>query len=85
LRLAFTIRPIAFELLPKEFTLNEFQNLYEQVFDIKVDNRNFRKKLKGFSFIRPLAKKATGGKHRPALLHTFHFASYKKFQKERLF
>lgn len=85
LRLAFTIRPVAFELLPKEFTLNEFQILYEQVFNVKVDNRNFRKKIRKFSFICPTAKKTAGVKHRPALLYKFSLAEYKKYQKERLF
>lgn len=85
LRLTFTVRPIAFELLPKEFTLNEFQNLYEQVFGVKVDNRNFRKKIQNFTFISSTGKKTTQVKHRPALLYKFNLVQYKKYQNTRLF
>ena len=36
-------QPIGFELLPKEFTLSDIQNLYESVLEINLDKRNFRK------------------------------------------
>ncbi len=38
-------RPIGFKLLPKQFTLTEMQQLYEQVLGRELDKRNFRKKL----------------------------------------
>ena len=38
-------QPIGFELMPKEFTLSDIQNLYESVLGITLDKRNFRKKL----------------------------------------
>ena len=70
LRRAFKTRPIAFELLPKEFTLTQLQNLYEQVFRIKIDKRNFRKKVLKMDYIVQ-TKKTVGGRHRPAKLYKY--------------
>jgi 8-oxo-dGTP diphosphatase len=37
--------PILFELLPTKFTLPRLQNLYEGVYEINIDKRNFSRKL----------------------------------------
>ena len=37
--------PILFELLPAKFTLPQLQNLYEAVYDISMDKRNFSRKV----------------------------------------
>lgn len=58
LRTAIKTRPLAFELLPKTFTLTQLQNLYEQVFDIKIDIRNFRRKVAKMEFICSSGKRA---------------------------
>lgn len=36
--------PIAFELLPIKFTFSQLQKVYEILFEIKLDKRNFRKR-----------------------------------------
>ena len=36
---------MGFDLLPKEFTLGQLQNLYEKAMRKTFDKRNFRKKL----------------------------------------
>lgn len=38
-------RPIGFSLLPREFTLNQIQALYEAALGKSLDKRNFRRKL----------------------------------------
>lgn len=38
-------RPIGFSLLPREFTLNQIQRLYECALGRELDKRNFRRKL----------------------------------------
>jgi len=38
-------RPIGFSLLPREFTLNQIQRLYESALGKDLDKRNFRRKL----------------------------------------
>ncbi len=85
LRLAMKTRPLAFELLPKEFTLTQLQQLYEQVYNIKIDTRNFRRKVGKMEFIRASGKKQEGEKHRPAMLYHYDPALYKEFSKENFF
>ncbi|MCC8153905.1 MAG: NUDIX domain-containing protein, partial [Tannerellaceae bacterium] len=40
-------QPVGFNLLPEKFTLTHFQNLYEAIYQVTLDKRNFRKKLNG--------------------------------------
>lgn len=85
LRIALRTRPLAFELLPKEFTLTHLQDLYEQVFNIKLDKRNFRKKISKMDFIQLSGNKTKGERHRPALLYHYDPKRYSVFLKEKLF
>lgn len=84
LRIALRTRPLAFELLSKQFTLKQLQDIYEQVFDTKLDKRNFRKKVAKMAFIQPSGSKTVGARHRPAELYTFDSKSYGLFAKENL-
>lgn len=45
IRYQAALHPILFELLPKKFTIPQLQNLYEQVYDSPIDNRNFIRKI----------------------------------------
>lgn len=85
LRSAMRIRPLAFELLPKEFSLSHLQDLYEQVFGIKLDKRNFRKKVAKMDFIKTTGNKTKGGRQRPALLYFYDSDQYSQFAANRLF
>lgn len=78
LRVAMRTKPLAFELLPKEFTLTHLQDLYEQVFGIKLDKRNFRKKVAKWDFIKASGNKTEGGRHRPAELYRYDAKGFKK-------
>jgi 8-oxo-dGTP diphosphatase len=85
LRLALKYRPLAFKLLPTHFTLSELQDLYEQVFAVKIDKRNFRKKIQKMEFIHPTGKQKKGGRHRPALLYEFQEHLFQEYSKQNLF
>lgn len=85
LRAALKTRPLAFELLPKAFTLYQLQDLYEQVFGAPIDKRNFRKKVQKMDFICASGKKTEGGRHRPAMLYHYDPKRYMKFANENLF
>ena len=85
LRSALKTRPLAFELLPCAFTLYQLQDLYEQVFDVSMDKRNFRKKIQKMDFICASGKKTEGERHRPAMLYYYDAKRYMKFTKENLF
>lgn len=85
LRRAIKTKPLAFELLPKYFTLTQMQNLYEEIFHIKIDKRNFRKKIAKLEFIKDTGKQTQGGKHRPAALYVYDSKLYAKFTKENIY
>ncbi len=78
LRDELRIRPLAFNLLPKHFTLTELQRFYEEVFQEEIDKRNFRKKMAKVEYIVPTSKNTSGVKHRPAQLYRFDKKIYQK-------
>jgi len=70
--------PIIFEFLEDKFTLNDLQLIYEAILDIKIDNRNFRKKAIGKAYIVPLDEKRIGTSKKPAKLYMFSRDIYDK-------
>ena len=76
--------PIAFELLPKRFTIRQLQNLYEAILGIEIDNRNFRKKVLVFPCIKVLEEKEKGVAHKPARLYRFDKLMYEKDIKQKM-
>ncbi len=71
LREEFEFKNIGYELLPKKFTLSMLQTLHEIVLGVKLDKRNFRKKLKNSTTIIALEEKQTGVDHKPAQLFVY--------------
>lgn len=45
LRWKFEYTPIAFSLLPEKFTIGQLKSIYDTIFEIKLDKRNFYKKI----------------------------------------
>jgi 8-oxo-dGTP diphosphatase len=66
-----TYCPIAYQLLPKEFTLTQLQETYEIILEKKLDKRNFRKYVLQRELVLS-TKKVLKGKHRPAKLYRFN-------------
>ena len=62
---------IAKYLLPRHFTLSEFQSVYEVVLHKEFDKRNFRKKILSLSIIKETGNMQEGVKNRPAALYEF--------------
>lgn len=62
---------IGFELLPEKFTLSQLQKLYEVIFDVEFDKRNFRKKVSKMKYLIQLDEKQTGVSHKPARFYSF--------------
>ncbi|MEA3378210.1 MAG: NUDIX domain-containing protein [Nanoarchaeota archaeon] len=62
---------VCFQLLPKEFTLTELQNVYETIFDKNIDKRNFRKKIISLGLLSLTGKSRREVAHRPAKLYSF--------------
>lgn len=76
--------PVAFELLPRKFTIRQLQTLYSAVLGIEIDNRNFRKKILTSGLLTPTAEREQGVSHKPAQYYTFNKNAYKKALKEKL-
>jgi ADP-ribose pyrophosphatase YjhB (NUDIX family) len=45
LRYKAALHPLGFELLPERFTIPQLQKLYEAIYNMKLDRRNFSRKL----------------------------------------
>lgn len=73
--------PLAFNLLPKKFSLRELQNLYEAILDTKLDRRNFRKKFFSMDFLEDTGEEEQNVPHRPGKLYKFDFDKYEKNKK----
>ncbi len=58
-------------LFPSDFSLPELQKIYEQIFDIELDRRNFRKKFINSDLIEYTGYKNEGVTGRPAKLYRF--------------
>ena len=82
LRLKIKSEPIAFELLPRKFTLSQLQKLYEVILDIQFDKRNFRKKALQSDYIVALAEKEKNATRKPAQLFMFSRDVYNATKKE---
>lgn len=63
--------PIAFQLLPQEFTLSELQHVYELIQQKELDKRNFRKKVLASKLVQETGNMRKDGRHRPAQLYAF--------------
>ena len=78
------LSPIAFELLPRKFTISELQRLFEAVLGIEIDNRNFRKKMFSSGFLSPTGEKQKGVAYKPAEYFTFNRSAYQRAVKAKL-
>lgn len=74
--------PVGFELLPRKFTIRQLQQLYEVVFERKLDSRNFRKKIRKLKYIMPLEEKEMGVNHKPAQLFRFDKKLFNRYKKD---
>lgn len=71
LRYKLEYAPVAFQLLPRRFTLSDLQHVYERIVGRPLDKRNFRRKVQRLGFLRKTNEKRREGAHRPAQLYEF--------------
>ena len=69
LRARLDYSTIAFQFMPRDFTLSELQHVYELILREPVDKRNFRKRILGLDLIEETGKQKRDGAHRPAALY----------------
>jgi 8-oxo-dGTP diphosphatase len=73
--------PLAFEFLPRKFTLTQLQQFYEAVLGDALDKRNFRKKALSYGLIEELEEYEVDVAHRAARLHRFDRNAWARLRK----
>ena len=68
--------PILFELLPAKFTVPQLQNLYEDVYGITIDKRNFSRKVLSTGLLIRLREKDKAGSKKGAFYHKLNNRKY---------
>jgi len=77
---------VAFNLLPKKFTLRQLQMLYEAIVGSELDKRNFRKRIQSKKFLEPLDIYEKEVSHKPARYYRFNEDVFRKaFEKGQWF
>jgi 8-oxo-dGTP diphosphatase len=77
LRYKAAFHPILFELLPSKFTLPQLKSLYEEVYDIEMDNRNFSRKILSMNLLEKLNEKDKENSKRGAWYYKMNSKKYK--------
>jgi len=75
------IKPVGFELLPEKFTLVQLQDLYEAIYQRKVDKRNFRKKILSMKILEKLDEKERETSKKGAFYYKFNKDSYERLKQ----
>ncbi|MDE6872115.1 MAG: NUDIX domain-containing protein [Bacteroidales bacterium] len=83
LRKEMIYSPVAFELLPKRFTMRQLQNLFIAVLGVEIDDRNFRKKIFSTGILKPTGEKEKNVSHKPAEYYTFNRSEFRKLENSR--
>jgi 8-oxo-dGTP diphosphatase len=78
LRYKAAFHPIGFELLPEKFTIRQLQTLYEAIFDIEMDKRNFSRKILSTNLLLKLKEKQRGSSKKGAFLYSIDKERYEK-------
>jgi 8-oxo-dGTP diphosphatase len=85
LRSKLEYSPIAFDVLPVEFTLHDVYQLYTTVFGKGfADYSNFRNRLLKLGFLTETDRKISKGSGRPASLYRFNAAAFEPLQDQPL-
>ncbi len=74
--------PIGFELLPRKFTLPQLQGLYEEIYQKKFDNRNFRKKVLDMQILKKLNEKDKSCSKKGAFYYKFDKRKYDRLLRD---
>lgn len=75
-------QPIGFELLPKKFSVPQLRKLYEAIYDIDLDKRNFSRKILAMNLLEKLDEKDKTTSKKGAYLYKFDKNRYKELVKK---
>lgn len=85
LKRKFRYEPLGFELLSEKFTLLELQQLYEAIYEVKLDKGNFRKKMLSIGHLRELEEYQQNTTHRRAKLFSFKSDYYQELLEKGVY
>jgi 8-oxo-dGTP diphosphatase len=69
-------QPIGFELLPENFTITQLRNLYEAIYQRKLEPANFRRKFMSMGLLDRLPIKDMNSSRKGAFLYAFNKEKY---------
>ncbi len=78
LRIRAQTQPIGFELLPEKFTIPQLQRLYEAIYHVPFDKRNFRRKLLAMGLLEKLDEKEKETSKKGAFYYQFNKTKYEE-------
>ncbi|MDR8392953.1 NUDIX hydrolase [Aliifodinibius sp. S!AR15-10] len=70
--------PVGFELLPEKFTMPELQILYEDIYQTKLDKRNFRRRILSTNVLNKTDEKQKKYSKKGAYLYRFDHEKYEE-------
>lgn len=79
LRYKAALHPIGFELLPGKFTLPQLQKLYEAIYDVQLDRRNFSRKIMSTGLLVATGEKDSDSVTKKAQLFSLDAEKYQKY------
>ncbi|MCR9066388.1 MAG: NUDIX hydrolase [Cytophagales bacterium] len=85
LRNKAAFHPVGFELMPEKFTIPQLQKLYEAIFDIEFDKRNFSRRILSSGLLTKLDEKQKGFSKKGAFLYQLNEAKSKKAASSNLY
>jgi len=80
LRTQIRDKPVGFALLPEKFTLVQLQELYEAIYQKKIDKRNFRKKILSMNILEKLDEKERETSKKGAYYYQFNQERYRSYR-----
>lgn len=78
LRIRARTQPIGFELLPEKFTIPQLQRLYEAIYQVPFDKRNFRRKLLSMGLLEKMDEKEKETSKKGAFYYKFNQKKYEE-------
>jgi hypothetical protein len=82
LRRKASTQPVGFNLLPEKFTLPQLQRLYQAIYQVDFDKRNFRKKILSLGILEKMEEKDKESSKRGAYLYRFNEVKYHQLVDE---
>ena len=85
LKRRFRYEPLGYELLPEKFTFLQLQQLYEAIYEVKLDKGNFRRKMQGIGHLVELDESVENKQNRKAKLFKFDFNFYQELLERGIY